>query len=219
MFTLASLGGVSVSTLLAEVNRSRFDRARALVAGLAGMLLVCVLFVAVAALAGANSWLTAIAAFGAFAVAVPVGLRRIGAWPAAATAFAGGIPVLVVLVLLLGFGLGWGGGYDVVAREVPASAVNGSADATFDDVPRLRDDLLTPPEDNYAYCERNDEGRRTCRLPLRGYDHEARAARFLDRHGVRCPYRNARATPDGNRSFVAEHDGTYYRVTCVAYGD
>lgn len=219
VFTLASLGGISVPTLLAEYGRSRFEHARALVAGLSGLLLALVFFLALTALAGANGWLAAIVAVGAFVVAVPVGLRYLGAWPATVTAFVGGVPVLVLLLLLLGFGLGWGGGYDLVAREVPASAVNGSAEASFDGVPQLRDDLLTPSGDGtYGYCER-DDGRRTCRLPLRGYDHEARAARFLDRHGVRCPFLNGRSTHAGKRSFVAEDDGTYYRVSCVAYGD
>ena len=55
-------------------------------------------------------------------------------------------------------------------------------------------------------------------LSLREYDGESRAARFLDAHGVRCPYLNAN-TGEKPGSFVAEHDGTHYRVTCEKYGD
>lgn len=178
------------------------------------------LFVVLAASAGVVGLLAAVVAFAAFVVAVPLTVRSLGAWPGGVTAFVGGVPVLVVLLLLLGFGLGWGGGYDVVATELPDSAVSGSADASFEEAPELRDDLLAPSTDDvYATCRETDEGRRTCRLSLRGYEHEARTARFLDRHGVRCPLRGSSVDETRNRSFVAEADGSYYRVRCVAYGD
>lgn len=100
--------------------------------------------------------------------------------------------------------------------------MDGTADVTFADAPRLREDLLAPSgDDATGYCQENAQGRRTCRLSLRGYDHEAAAARFLADHGVRCPYRNAPPGQEtaGNQSFVAADGETYYRVTCQAYGD
>lgn len=221
-FTFASLAAVCVPTLVAAYARSRFEHLRSLGAVLAGALLLAVLILLVTAYAGVVGFLPAIVAVAAFVVAVPVGSLVLGAWHDGLAAFAGGIPVLVLLLFLLGFGLGWGGGYDVVATELPPSTVEGSADATFDDAPALRDALLTPDGDDvYATCERDDDDRRTCRLSLRGYDDEAAAARFLDRHGVRCPFLDGRGATEGskNRSFVAEEDGAYYRVTCVAYGD
>lgn len=214
-FALAVGVAVSVPTLLAEYARNRSEYVRPLGAALAGLVLLPVLLVVLAAFAGVVGLLAAVVAFAAFVVAV----RALGAWPGGVTAFAGGVPVLVVALLLLGFGLGWGGGYDVVATELPASAVNGSADASFDEAPELRDDLLSPSPDAPATCRESDEGRRTCRLSLRGYEHEARAARFLDRHGVRCPLRGSSTPETRNRSFVAEADGRYYRVRCTAYGD
>lgn len=126
-------------------------------------------------------------------------------------AFGGGLPVLFALLLLAGFGLGWGWGYVMVAEEVPDGAVDGPV-ADLDEVPQVRDDLLGSSD-----CETDPEGRETCRLHLRGYDHERTAARFMDRHGVRCPSRNAGS---GQRdAFIAEHDGSYYRITCDSHGD
>lgn len=230
-FTLAGIVAVSLPTLGAVYWRSRAEHVPTLLAGLAGALGLVAVGLSLAALAGAVTILDTLLAFAAFAVAVPLGLRATGAWPSGAVTFAGGLPVLALLVLLLGVGLGWGGGYDVVATEVPAADVEGGADATFADAPRLRDDLLASSgdgggryssgDDVRGYCAENAEGRRACRLSLRGYEHEAAAARFLDDHGARCPYRLASPgrPASGNRSFVAADGGTYYRVTCQSYGD
>lgn len=218
-FALASLGAIGVITLVAAYARTGTEHLRTLAPGLVGLLALVAVFVLASALLGVVSFLAAIVAVAAFVVAVPVGLRAVGAWPAGVATFAGGVPTLAILLLLLGFGLGWGGGYDLVAREIPADEVDGTAEASFEDVPQLREDLLRPADDDvFAYCE-TAEGRRTCRLSLRGYDREAQAARFLDRHGVRCPFRGTSADEDRTRSFVATDDGTFYRVSCVSYGD
>lgn len=142
---------------------------------------------------------------------MPVLLRyrlcvRSGALPA----FVGGIPVLILLLLAAGFGLGWGWDYAVTAQEVPAGTVNGSV-ATFDTAPAFAEDL-------FADCETDTDGRQVCRLFLRGYDHERSTAQFMARHGVRCPYQNVQSRGRYN-SFIARHDGAYYRVTCSPYGD
>lgn len=215
----AILVAVSAVALVAEATTREFERLRPMAAGLATGIVVVPVLLAVATLLDLEGFLTALVAVGGFVVAVPFWLRNLGAWPAAVTAVAGSVPVVALTLLVLGFGLGWGGGYVVVAEEVPASEVDGSAEASFDEVPQLRDDLLSPGGDTAGWCE--GDGRRTCYLELRGYDHEARAARFLADHGVRCPARNANGPrdPDAERSFVASDDGTYYSVSCRAYGD
>ena len=126
------------------------------------------------------------------------------------TTFVGGVPVFVLLLVLLAAGLGWGGGYDLVAEE--RLAANDSA-IDFSEAPEVRDDLFRA--DNR---EGGDGDPVTYRLSLRGYDNESSAARFLADHGVRCPYLNANTGQDPG-SFVAEHDGIHYRVTCAKYGD
>jgi len=206
---LLALGGVTVGVDVVGGFDTR------LAGGVAALVAAILVLVAAAAYAGVAGLLVALVAAGAFVVGVALLLHRVGTRRHSTTAFAGGVPVLVVLVLLLGVGLGWGGGYDIVAEEVPASSV-GDADAEFADVPALRDDLLSPSgTDVYANCEEGD--RRVCRLSLRGYAGEARAARFLARHGVRCPYLNGGTA--GEESFVAVDGDTYYRVSCQAYGD
>lgn len=206
---LLSLGGVTVGADAVGGFDTR------LAGGVAGLVAAVLVLVAAAAYAGAAGLLVALVAAGVFVVGVALLLYRVDARRHSAAAFAGGVPVLVVLVLLLGVGLGWGGGYDIVAEEVPASVVEG-VDAEFAEVPTLRDDLLSPSgTDVYANCEGDD--RRVCRLSLRGYAHEDRAARFLARHGVRCPYLNG-GTAD-RESLVAVDGDTYYRVSCQAYGD
>jgi len=79
--------------------------------------------------------------------------------------------------------------------------------ADFDAVPEISDDL-------FGAVGYEDDG--VYRLPLRGYAHEARGARWLDRHGTRCRFLNARPEQglDEGGSFLAEYDGTVYRVTC-----
>lgn len=216
-FTVVIAVAASVPTLLAEYVRSRGEHAADVGARLAGTLLVVLVFLVASAFLGVVSFLAAIVGATGFVVVALAELRRRGASAGLAT-FAGAVPVLVLALLVLGFGLGWGGGYDVVAREVPADSVHQVV--SFDEAPTVRDDLLSPDGDGvYARCNERG-GRRVCRLPLRGYDHEARAGRFLARHGVRCAYLNAPGSGGAaNRSFVAVADGTAYRVTCVTYGD
>lgn len=83
--------------------------------------------------------------------------------------------------------------------------------ADFDGVPEVRDDLFV------GDCETTGEDRRRCHLQLRGYEHEQAAARFIARHSVRCPCQNTCSGEED--SFIAEHEGTYYRVTCSPHGD
>lgn len=207
-FALVSLLAVAIPTVLAAWYAGDRDRLRPLLAGAGGLLgLVAGLLVGLA-FAGRLGLPTVLVLFGTLlpAVAVALHLADVGAEPLAA--FLGGLPVLALLLLLLGFGLGWGGGYDLVAEPVDPTR---EPTADFAAIPEVRDDLFAP-----GNCD--EEG---CRLSLRGYDREAAAARFLYRHGARCPFLNAppgRDRPDPG-SFVATHDGQPYRVACVAYGD
>lgn len=219
-FVLAGLGATAVSTTLGAGITHGGHAARRTGGLLASLVGVIGLALLASAMLGWTGWLAAVTAVAGFVVAVPLTIRWVGAWPAGIATFVGGVPPLVVLLLLLGFGLGWGGGYDLVAREVP-NASDSEAVATFEAVPQVRADLLTtgPASDSRGYCERNPAGGRTCYLPLRGYQHEATAARFLARHGVRCPYRGGPTDGDRNRWFLAANNGTVYEVGCLAYGD
>lgn len=220
-FVLASLVAISIPTVLVIYRRGHADQLPTLGAGLLVWIVATALAVLLTAVLGMISILVAVIIASLFIALVPLTLRYLDLWPDGAVVFAGGVPVLILSMLLLGFGLGWGGGYDIVATEVPASSVDGGAVANFADAPTLRDDMLTPDDDTvYAACE-IEGGQRTCRLSLRGYEHEARATKFLARHGVRCPFRNARgaAGSDGEQSFIAKDNGTYYRISCIAYGD
>lgn len=76
-------------------------------------------------------------------------------------------------------------------------------------VPEVRADLFAARN-----CEPDDGD--VCRLELRGYAHDAAAARFLADHGVRCPFPGE---PVDGGSMLVEHDGTTYRLRCGAYGD
>lgn len=194
-------------------------------AGRVAVRLVVGLGLVLTAVAGAlflhvEAVLMALVAVAAVGMAVPVGLWWAGSWAGGGPTFLGSVPVMLFLLLVLGAGLGWGGGYDLVAREVPADAVDEPV-ATFEGYEAVRDDLLSPDDGGgtYANCETAD-GLETCRLPLRGYVHEAAAARFLAANGVRCGYRGSGGTGQAsNRSFVAEADGSYYRLRCQGYGD
>lgn len=203
-FGAAGALAVSLPALAAEwVGGDRPESAAAVLAG--GTLgSVAVLLAAVAL--GADALLAAVAAVALFVASAFVALGRVGASRAGRAAFVGGAPALALLVVLLAVGLGWGGGYDVVAEPAPDSA---EATVDFADAPDLRADLFGP-----GACE---DG--ACRLPLRTYDREAAAGRFLDDNGVRCPLVNAPGARDWGGSFVATHDGDAYRVTCEAYGD
>ncbi|MFB6195116.1 MAG: hypothetical protein ABEI80_03020 [Haloplanus sp.] len=211
-FLATGVVAISVPLLIGDYLSDRLANGRALAGGIAAMGGLLVAFLVVA-LAGLAAFLTALAVLAVAFVGVPAVLRyrydvRSGGIPA----FVGGVPVLLLLLLLVGFGLGWGWGYVVTAQQVPAGTVSGSA-ADFADAPALERDLFTP-----ANCGTGTDGRRVCRLSLRGYEHERAAARFMARHGVRCPYQNAPSSGESD-SFVARHDGAYYRITCTPHGD
>lgn len=127
----------------------------------------------------------------------------------------GGVPVVILLFLLLGFGMGWGWGYVMVAETVPASTVTDATVTDFDSVPQVEADLFRENA-----CSGLSGGGEQCILYLRGYEHELEATRFMAEQGVRCPYVNAPAgTSVEAGSFLAEHNDTYYRVTCSPHGD
>lgn len=148
----------------------------------------------------------------AFVAALAVLRFRFDVRSGGVAALAGATPAVLLLLALAGFGLGWGWGYVVSAEAVPASAVNDMGAVDFDEVPEVRDDLFAADA-----CEQRADGR-VCRLHLRGYEHERRAARFLARHGVRCPLASAGGSFEPS-TLVAEHDGTLYRVGCHSHGD
>ena len=202
--------GLSVPLVVGDAISDRGANLPTLALGIAAMLALLLVFLVVA-LAGFAAFLTALIVLAIGLVGVPFVLRyREGVRSGGILAFVGGIPVIILLLLLAGFGLGWGWGYVVTAQEIPASSVDGSV-ADLDDAPQIRDDLLA------GDCSTDTDGRRVCHMYLRGYEHEARAARYLARYGVRCPYQNA---TNGQRdAFVAEHEGTYYRITCSPHGD
>lgn len=209
-FLAVGVVAIAAPTIIGSYHSDRLAHGRALAAVLATMAGIVVAFLLVS-LAGLAAFLTAVAALVVIAIGVPLLLRvGYGVRSGGLVAFVGGTPVLVLLLLLAGFGLGWGWGYDMTAEAVSNGA--GPPTADFDDVPAVRDDLFAP-----GNCETGADDRRVCHLSLRGYEHELQAARFMARHGVRCPYQNAPVEPPG--SFVADHDGTDYRVTCEPHGD
>jgi hypothetical protein len=209
-FGFAGVLAIGVPVVVAELVGG--DRVRLVGAGLLAVTVALLLVLLGAAALDAHGFLTVVLAYALLVVGALAGLRHFGASTGASATFVGGVPVLALLLVLLAFGLGWGGGYDVVAEPVPASSVDEPA-TTFEDAPDVREDLFSE-----AACDPEDG---VCRLPLRGYEHEAQAARALDRQGVRCPLVNAPASDrwDRDASFVAEHDGQHYRISCQAYGD
>lgn len=210
-FVVSGAVAVVLAALVGEYLSDRGANRRAFGVAVAAVALATVAFLAVGA-AGLESMPVALVWVVAVSVGVPALLRfgydvRSGGLPA----FVGAGPVLAFLLLLAGIGLGWGWGYVVTAEEIPAGSVDGDV-ATFEDVPEVREDLFAA-----STCEATAEGNRRCVLQLRGYEHERTAARYLDRHGVRCAYQGG---PAGSADrLVAVHDGTYYRVTCSAHGD
>lgn len=211
-FLTAGLAGLGVSLTVGDFlgdgtsNRAPLGKA---VAGLAALVVV---FLALAAV-GLAAFLTAILVLSLGFVGVPLALRyRYGVESGGVPAFLGGVPVVVLLLLLAGFGIGWGWGYVMTAREMPDAAVDGTV-TDFEDAPEVRADLFDA--DN---CETTSDGRRECLLSLRGYEHERRAARFMAQHGVQCPYQNS-PSPGRSESFLAQVDGTYYRISCSPHGD
>jgi hypothetical protein len=145
-------------------------------------------------------------------VGIPLAIRYgLEIRSAGVTTFAGGVPVVVFLLVLAGFGVGWGWGYVVRAEQVPASSVTGDV-ASFEGAAEFEDDLFAP-----AACTTDGEGDRTCLLELREYPHESSVVRLLADNGLRCPYQGRTASATG--SFIARHDGHYYRISCAAHGD
>ncbi|PSQ18643.1 hypothetical protein BRD00_05000 [Halobacteriales archaeon QS_8_69_26] len=208
-FLVAGVVGLGVPMVVGDYLGDRGANVPALAWGVAAMVFLLCVFLVVA-FAGLAAFLTALVVLAVGFVGVPVALRfGAGVRSGGVLAFVGGVPVVVFLLLLAGFGLGWG--HVVTAEEVPGSTVDGPV-ADFDDAPEVRDDLFASGD-----CETTQADRRRCRLHVRGYDHERAAARFMARHGVRCPYQNA--VTGSSDSFVAEYDGSYYRVTCSPHGD
>lgn len=209
-FVLSGAVAIAVPTVVGEYVSDRGANWRAVLLGLGAVAGLLVVFFAVS-FAGLVGLPTALLWVLAVGVGVPLLLRfRYGVRSGGVPAFVGGVPVLVLLLFLAGFGLGWGWGYVVIAEEVPASSVEGADVVEFDGVPEVRDDLFT------GDCSEAGDGARTCHLQLRGYEHELEATRFLADHGVRCQYRGTGRDPG---SFVARHDGVFYRVTCSPHGD
>lgn len=204
-FTVAIGVAIAVSTLCGTYLSGESDRLRQMSVVGAGLVALLPCAVAVAALTGGSAFLALLVSLCVLGIGVPVGLWYAEFSAASIAAFVGTLPVLAFLVIALAFGLGWGGGYDVVAEEI--SGADADAVTDFEDAPELRDDLFAPDA-----C--TTDGETVCRLPLRGYEHEARAARTLDSYGVRCPPGSSES-----ESIVVEHDGANYRLRCVGYGD
>jgi len=210
---IVAVGSLAVTIPLLVAEYAAGDRVQTLAVGAAVAFAVLVAASVLAAFAGVLGFPTVAVIVALVAAAATAGLRRVGASRGATVTFAGSLPVLALLLVLLGVGLGWGGGYDVVAEPIDAGTVDGPV-ADFADAPAVRDDLFSA-----AACDPADGD--TCRLSLRGYDHQQQAARVLAANGVRCPFVNAPRNPvyDPDASFVAVHDGQHYRVSCAAYGD
>jgi hypothetical protein len=207
---VAGVPAIGLPTLVAELLGGQHPRT--VTVGVFALLVALVAVFVVTALLGLLSFLTVLVAYVLLVAAALAGLVTSDAATGSRLAFGGGVPVLALLLVLLAFGLGWGGGYDVVAEPLPGHDASDDV-PDFEDAPAVAEDLF-----DQQHCDPGDGG---CRLPLRGYEHERRAARFLDANGVRCPFVNAPTTPvyDRDASFVAEYDGDYYRISCQAYGD
>lgn len=208
---VVAVGALAATAFAADAVSDRLAHRRALAAALGPMAVLVLAFLALAA-ARAGSVLTAIGLLAVGVGGVLLALRyRFGVRSAAIPAMAGGLPVVLVLVVLAAFGVGWGWGYAATAEQVPAEEAPEDP-ATFEDAPQFGADLLDPRR-----CETAPDGTRECRLELRGYERERRAARFMAANGVRCPYSNAGG--GARDSFVVGHDGEYYRISCVTHGD
>lgn len=207
-FVLAGSVALAAVTLAGEYLSNRGTNRRAVLLGLGAVGLLDVAYVALS-LAGLVGVVVALGWILSVGIAVPLLVAyRYDVRSGAVPAFVGGVPVVVFLLLLAGVGIGWGWGYVVVAEEVPATSTGGNV-TTVDAVPQVRDDLFA------GDCETLD-GRETCYLSLRGYEHELAATHFLADHGVRCPYQGSGPS---SGAFVARHGDRYYRMTCAAHGD
>lgn len=211
LFVVGGVVALSASLVAGDALSDRLAHREALLAAGGVLAAVPVAFV-VFAFTGLAAAPTVLALFLLAFVAVPLLIRRrYGVRSGGTPAFIGAVPVVVLLLLLAGFGLGWGWGYVVSAEEVPASSVEGET-VSLDAAPTLRAELFDSGE-----CE-TVEGEQYCYTQLRATENELPVVRFLADHGVRCPYVNAR-NPRPSGSFVTEHDGTYYRVSCGSHGD
>lgn len=209
-FLAAGMIALGVTMVAADYLSDRGANIHAVGVVFAAMLALVVGFLVVA-VSGLAAFLTVLLVLAVAFLGVPLWLRyRSGVRSGAVPAFVGGIPVIVLLLFLAGFGLGWGWGYVVVAEEIPESSVDGPV-ADMGEMPEVRDDLFA------GDCESSGEDRRQCHLQLRGYEHEVTAAQFMERQGVRCPYQTTYSGEED--AFIADDDGTYYRVTCSPHGD
>ncbi|MFB6227280.1 MAG: hypothetical protein ABEH88_01635 [Halobacteriales archaeon] len=205
---IVGLLSVAVPTVLVALVRGPRDSVPPILAGLGalfGVSVFLVVFVAPLGLLGSRAAMVALV--------IVVGLLGVGLYhlrtdPRTVATFGGGVPVFALLLVLLVATPG--GGYAIVAEETRAldsGDVNGSV-ADFDSSPEVRDDLFSP-------ANREDGDPATYRLSLREYDRGSSAARFLDANGVRCPYLGVDGDEESG-TFVAVHDGTHYRVRCIA---
>lgn len=209
-FLLAGVSGLGLSMVIGDYLSDRGANRGAIARGIAALLALLVVFLVVA-LAGLAAYLTAMVVLTVGLIGIPLVLwYQVNVHSGGLPAFAGGVPVVVLLVFLGGFGIAWGWGYVVIAEEIPAGSPEDVVD--FNEVPEVRDDLFVDGE-----CETTGDGTQRCILQLRGYAHEQTAVRFMARHGVRCPYPNTYTGEED--TLVAEYDGSYYRVSCSAHGD
>lgn len=210
-FTLGAVIAVLVPPLVVAAAADGFGGTTDLAPGLAGTAGLLVLF-ALGWQFASFPFFPGLVVLGLLLLGVPLFLsHRLDVRSPALPTMAGAAPVALALFVLMGFGMVWGWGYVVVAETVSPAVVDEPPSADFDDVPAVRDDLFAANN-----CDTTD-GTTRCELQLRGYDHERTAARFLDQHGVRCPYTNDPGGPSG--SVIAEHENEYYRVTCTPHGD
>jgi len=190
------------TTLVASLRGSR-DSVPPILAGLGALFGVSVFLLVFVALLGLFDPPVAMAALVVAVAALGPGLYHLGTDRRTVAAFAGGVPVFALLLVLLATTPG--GGYALVAEE---TGDTNDRVADFEAVPEVSDDL-------FGSASREGDDPATYRLSLREYDHGSSAARFLDANGVRCPYLDADAGGESD-PFLAEHDGTTYRVRCVA---
>jgi hypothetical protein len=206
--SVAGLVSLGVPTTLVAVVRGSRASVPPILAGLGALFGVSIFLLVFVALLGLFEPPAAIVALVVAVAALGVGLYRLGTDHRTVATFAGGVPVFALLLVLLAAVPG--GGYALVAEETgvpdPADA-NGSL-ADFEAAPEVRDDL-------FGSATREGDDPITYGLSLREYDHGSSAARFLGENGVTCPYVSANADEE-SETFVAEHDGTYYQVRCVA---
>ena len=208
-FTAVGSVAVAVPPLLLAMASAREDRGRVLelVGGFAGLTILAVVLFAGAGYLGVLEFSLVAVGLLLLLAGHYVVLRSRGGSPEAVVVFVGGLTLLLPLVFLFGSAFAAGGSYHVVATAVPTDSVERENVARFDDVPAVRDALFSRDA-----CDAYGDRERVCRLPLDGSRSAERAVAFLAENGVRCVV-PAHARPRGP-SFVAEHDGTRYRVTC-----